>query len=84
MLISRTTTSDGTLYYLYNGHGGVVQLTDSNGTVVMTYDYDAFGVVTEATGTITNNYIQKLLKMSIHPIYCPTIISCHLTHPIIF
>ena len=57
MLISRTTTSDGTLYYLYNGHGDVVQLTDSNGTVVMTYDYDAFGVVTEATGTITNSYM---------------------------
>ena len=57
MLISRTTASDGTLYYLYNGHGDVVQLTDSNGTVVMTYDYDAFGVVTEATGTITNSYM---------------------------
>ena len=33
-------------FYLYNGHGDVVQLTDTSGNVVNdhTYDYDAFGV----------------------------------------
>ena len=30
-------------YYLFNGHGDVVQLTDSSGNVIKTYDYDAFG-----------------------------------------
>lgn len=30
-------------YYLYNAHGDVVQLTDSQGNVVKEYDYDAFG-----------------------------------------
>ena len=30
-------------YYIYNGHGDVVQLTDTSGNVVKSYDYDAFG-----------------------------------------
>ncbi len=31
-------------YYLYNGHGDVVQLADDSGDVLWYYDYDAFGV----------------------------------------
>jgi len=30
-------------FYLYNGHGDVVQLTGSTGTILWQYDYDAFG-----------------------------------------
>ena len=30
-------------YYVTNGHGDVTNLTDTSGTVVKTYDYDAFG-----------------------------------------
>ena len=30
-------------YYLFNGHGDVVQLTGANGIVTKNYDYDAFG-----------------------------------------
>ncbi len=30
-------------YYLFNAHGDVVQLTDSNGNVIRNYNYDAFG-----------------------------------------
>jgi RHS repeat-associated protein len=30
-------------YYFHNGHGDVVQLTDSTGTVTKRYEYDAFG-----------------------------------------
>jgi len=41
-VISRTT-AQGTDYYLYNGRGDVVQLTNSAGSVTATYDYDAFG-----------------------------------------
>jgi RHS repeat-associated protein len=56
MLISRT--ADGaTVYYLYNGHGDVVTITDSLGIVAMTFDYDAFGVVTMATGSVTSSYL---------------------------
>lgn len=41
------SAEDGTgteSYYLYNGHGDVVQLANSAGTATKTYDYDAFGV----------------------------------------
>ncbi len=31
-------------YFLFNGHGDVVQLTNTSGNVIKTYDYDAFGV----------------------------------------
>lgn len=30
-------------YFLYNGHGDATQLTDTTGTVVKSYEYDAFG-----------------------------------------
>lgn len=30
-------------YYLYNGHGDVVQLYNGSGTLTREYDYDAFG-----------------------------------------
>lgn len=30
-------------FYLYNGHGDVVALTDATGKVTKEYDYDAFG-----------------------------------------
>jgi len=46
-MISRKTTQD-TLYYLYNGHGDVVQLTNAWGVVTASYDYDAFGNLLEA------------------------------------
>ncbi len=35
--------SDSHGYYLYNAHGDVVQLTNSIGTVMREYHYDAFG-----------------------------------------
>jgi RHS repeat-associated protein len=35
--------SSGDTFYLYNAHGDVVQLTDTAGSVVREYDYDAFG-----------------------------------------
>ncbi len=38
-----STFGSTTRYYLYNGHGDVVQLADASGTVAKTYDYDAFG-----------------------------------------
>lgn len=45
-------TGDTKKYYLYNGHGDVVQLLDSNYNVVTEYKYDAFGnQLTETTDT---------------------------------
>ena len=35
--------SSGGTYYLYNAHGDVVQLTNTNGELTRNYNYDAFG-----------------------------------------
>ncbi len=43
-LISAEDGAGTESYYLYNGHGDVVQLADRAGTVTKTYNYDAFGV----------------------------------------
>ena len=43
-------------YYLYDGHGSVRMLADENGSVTDTYDYDAFGNLTNSTGSTANNY----------------------------
>lgn len=39
-----------------DGMGGVRQLTDINGTVTDSYEYDAFGNLITHTGTTPNNY----------------------------
>ena len=44
-------------YYVYDGHGSVRALTDQNGNVTDTYDYDAFGNVTHQTGTTPNEFL---------------------------
>ena len=36
-------TASGRKYYLYNAHGDVVQLSDTDGLVLWYYEYDAFG-----------------------------------------
>lgn len=43
-------------FYGYDGHGSVRFLTDSNGAVTDTYDYDAFGNLLHITGTTPNVY----------------------------
>src|SRR5579864_3740016 len=40
-----------TSYYDYDGHGSVRALTDPNGNVTDTYDYDAFGNLIHSTAT---------------------------------
>jgi RHS repeat-associated protein len=44
---SHTQTS----YYVYDGHGSTRALTDPNGNVTDTYDYDAFGNLLHSTAT---------------------------------
>ena len=44
-------------YYGYDGHGSVRYLTDPNGAITDTYDYDAFGNLISTTGTTFNNYL---------------------------
>jgi RHS repeat-associated protein len=53
-LICRTVDGQ-TVYYNYNGHGDVTALTDSNGTILSSYYYDAFGTIIESTGEDENS-----------------------------
>jgi RHS repeat-associated protein len=46
-----------TYYFGYDGQGSVRYLTDSDGNVTDTYDYDAFGNLLIRTGTTDNNYL---------------------------
>jgi RHS repeat-associated protein len=57
--VDRDTDGNGTLettyYYHYDGLGSVTAITDSAGTVVQTYVYDAFGKIVQQTGSIENS-----------------------------
>jgi len=55
-LISQQQSS-GVSFYGYDGHGSVRFLTDANGAVTDTYDYDAFGNLIHSTGSTPNNYL---------------------------
>jgi RHS repeat-associated protein len=44
-------------FYGYDGHNNVRYLTDINGQVTDTYDYDAFGNLIAQTGSTPNNYL---------------------------
>ena len=46
-----------TYYYLYNDHGDVIALTDEQGNIVTTYEYDEWGNLISQTGNITNPYL---------------------------
>ncbi|MDH6483988.1 YD repeat-containing protein, partial [Paenibacillus sp. PastH-2] len=42
-------------YYLYNGHGDVVQIVDKSGAIVNSYAYDEWGNITSQTEGIQNS-----------------------------
>jgi RHS repeat-associated protein len=46
-----------TSFYGYDGHNNVRYLTDVNGNITDTYDYDAFGNLTAASGDTVNYYL---------------------------
>nr|WP_243167921.1 RHS repeat-associated core domain-containing protein [Anaerocolumna cellulosilytica] len=55
-VLSKKETGGGEYYYLYNGHGDVVQIVDRNGNVVNNYKYDEWGNILESTETISNPF----------------------------
>lgn len=46
----------GIYYYLYNGHGDVVQIVDRNGNIKNRYDYDVWGNFLQKEETIENHF----------------------------
>ena len=52
-----TLISQGnSLYYIYNAHGDVVKYMNSAGTVLKSYDYDAFGEEVNASASDANPF----------------------------
>ena len=49
-------TNNTTKYYTSDGHGNITKLTDSTGTIVKTYVYDAFGVEHNIDSNDTNPF----------------------------
>jgi len=55
-LIEEWTSSANRYFYLYDGLGSVVGLTDLSRTLVNTYRYDPYGNVVAQTGTTPNRF----------------------------
>ena len=43
-------------YYLYNGHGDVVQIIDQAGNILNHYEYDEWGNILDQIETIDNDF----------------------------
>ena len=56
LLLLRRTPGSGDHFYLLDGLGSVVGLTNSLGELVATYSYEPFGKLKSSTGTIANPY----------------------------
>ncbi|CCF85157.1 RHS repeat-associated core domain-containing protein [Nitrolancea hollandica] len=52
--LTEQRTPGGNYYYLFDGLGSVVALTDSSGAVVNTYSYDPYGNTKSSTGSVAN------------------------------
>ena len=55
-LMSERVTGRGTYYYLFDGLGSVVGLTDSSGNLVNTYSYDPYGNSTSKSEQVPNPF----------------------------
>ena len=56
MVFKIDALTDNSYYYLYNGHGDVVQIVDTSGTIKNTYDYDVWGNFLKKEETIENHF----------------------------
>jgi hypothetical protein len=55
-LISQKDKQGNVSYYLHNSHGDVTKLVDSNGNVLNSYNYDAFGNTTSYAEQAENRF----------------------------
>ncbi|WP_245863938.1 RHS repeat-associated core domain-containing protein [Paenibacillus donghaensis] len=56
VLVKKDKTASKDYYYLYNGHGDVVQIVDTSGKPVNSYSYDVWGNITNQTEGISNPF----------------------------
>ncbi|MEK4852832.1 RHS repeat-associated core domain-containing protein [Paenibacillus sp. FSL H7-0756] len=56
VLVKKDKKAAKDYYYLYNGHGDVVQIVDTNGTVVNNYAYDEWGNITSQDEKTSNPF----------------------------
>ncbi|WP_027092750.1 RHS repeat domain-containing protein [Cohnella thermotolerans] len=54
LLVKKDVSTGKDYYYLYNGHGDVVQMVDTSGNVVNSYSYDEWGNLTRQTEQVPN------------------------------
>jgi len=55
VLVKKDKTA-GEYYYLYNGHGDVIQLIDRNGNIVNNYDYDEWENILSKSEAVSNPF----------------------------
>ncbi|MEW4370825.1 RHS repeat domain-containing protein [Paenibacillus kandeliae] len=56
VLVKKDLTNKKDYYYLYNGHGDVVQLMATDGTIVNSYQYDEWGNTKVQKETVANEF----------------------------
>ncbi|WP_411347185.1 RHS repeat-associated core domain-containing protein [Paenibacillus sp. WLX2291] len=56
VLVKKDLTNQKDYYYLYNGHGDVVQMIGTDGNVVNSYQYDEWGSLTQQKETVGNEF----------------------------
>ncbi|SDW76863.1 RHS repeat-associated core domain-containing protein [Paenibacillus sp. CF384] len=56
LLVKKDLAAAKDYYYLYNGHGDVIQIVDTSGQVINSYSYDEWGTVTQQTGGLANSF----------------------------
>ncbi|OKP90885.1 hypothetical protein A3844_03235 [Paenibacillus helianthi] len=56
VLVKKDKKASKDYYYLYNGHGDVVQMVDTSGAVVNNYTYDEWGNITSQVEGTSNSF----------------------------
>ncbi|MGG1638770.1 RHS repeat domain-containing protein [Paenibacillus sp. NRS-1760] len=56
LLLKKDVITAKDYYYLYNGHGDVIQIVDTDGNIVNNYTYDEWGNITQQVEGIPNSF----------------------------
>ncbi|GBF74333.1 hypothetical protein PA598K_02671 [Paenibacillus sp. 598K] len=57
LLVKKEVATSKDYYYLYNGHGDVIQIIDTSGSIVNKYRYDEWGNVLQRDEGIENSFL---------------------------